>query len=397
MAAIMLDLLGGDGLTTGLLDMLPVAVYTTDRDGLVTYANQAAAEFAGREPVIGHDRWCVSWRLYHTDGRPLRHEECPMAVALKENRIVRGVDAVAERPDGTRVRFMPFPTPICDATGAAAGGINILLDLGNRGAIPEPRPEPVQTHVTLLAMFNVLLRDGGRQARGAEARKLLATMSESVAAISTSIIGFGDLVGPIQGRDIMTTACIAAQRQSRSNLEITTESDACEFEIAMALPVMLIASELIAAIAEHQPIQRKRGVRAELRRRSGCHMLTVAPAGELPRRANPLPLQKHNLIAALARLVDAEFEASDSCFPAPVRFTSDVALISATSVRRRPDPPTCRNAGWRYRRHPNRDKLCATAQGRQQLSELRRNLQVRRPRCVRNICQTTSTPSRIRF
>ena len=83
-----------------LMRDLPTAVYTTDAHGLVTFFNQAAADLVGRSPEIGRDRWCVTWRLYWPDGRPMRHEDSPMAVALRENRVIRGVVAIAERPDG---------------------------------------------------------------------------------------------------------------------------------------------------------------------------------------------------------------------------------------------------------------------------------------------------------
>jgi hypothetical protein len=56
-----------------------------------------------------------------------------MAIALKENRPVRGVEAVAERPDGTRVPFMPFPTPLHDASGALVGGLNMLVETTYHG------------------------------------------------------------------------------------------------------------------------------------------------------------------------------------------------------------------------------------------------------------------------
>ena len=98
-----------------LLDAIPAAIYTTDADGKITYFNQTAVEFAGRTPSLGSDEWCVTWKLYLPDGTPLPHEQCPMAIALKEGRPVRGVEAVAERPDGTRVPFIPFPTPLFDA------------------------------------------------------------------------------------------------------------------------------------------------------------------------------------------------------------------------------------------------------------------------------------------
>ena len=115
-----------------LLEALPAAVYTTDAEGRITFYNQAAVELAGREPTLGEDSWCVTWKLYWPDGTPLPHSECPMAVAIKENRPVRGVEAIAERPDGTRVPFIPFPTPLRDADGKLVGAINMLVDVGAR-------------------------------------------------------------------------------------------------------------------------------------------------------------------------------------------------------------------------------------------------------------------------
>jgi hypothetical protein len=35
-----------------------------------------------------------------------------MAVALKKKRAGRGLEAVAERPDGTLIHFIPYPTPL---------------------------------------------------------------------------------------------------------------------------------------------------------------------------------------------------------------------------------------------------------------------------------------------
>ncbi|MCB8822929.1 PAS domain-containing sensor histidine kinase [Microvirga rosea] len=115
-----------------LLEALPAAIYTTDAEGRITYYNQAAVDFSGRTPVIGSDEWCVTWRLFTPDGAPLPHDQCPMAVALKEGRAVRGAEAVAERPDGTRIPFIPFPTPLHDAAGRIVGGINMLVDITER-------------------------------------------------------------------------------------------------------------------------------------------------------------------------------------------------------------------------------------------------------------------------
>ena len=50
------------------------------------------------------------------DGTPLPHDQCPMAQSLKEGRPIRGAEAIAERPDGTRRWFTPYPTPLYDST-----------------------------------------------------------------------------------------------------------------------------------------------------------------------------------------------------------------------------------------------------------------------------------------
>ena len=52
-----------------------------------------------------------------------------MAMALREKRPIRGMEAVAERPDGSRVPFTPYPTPIFDADGRLVGAVNMLVDL----------------------------------------------------------------------------------------------------------------------------------------------------------------------------------------------------------------------------------------------------------------------------
>src|SRR3954469_4856948 len=115
-----------------LLEAIPAAIYTTDAQGHITYFNQAAVELAGRTPTLGSDEWCVSWKLYWPDGTPLPHDQCPMAVALKEGRTIRNAEAILERPDGTRVPFIPFPTPLRDASGKVVGAINMLVDVSER-------------------------------------------------------------------------------------------------------------------------------------------------------------------------------------------------------------------------------------------------------------------------
>ncbi len=112
-----------------MIDALPAAVYTTDAEGRLTHFNPAAVECSGRIPELGTDRWSVGWKLYRPDGTPLPHAECPMAVTLKEGRVIRGEEVIVERPDGTRRWVEPYPTPLHDDEGRVVGGVNMMVDI----------------------------------------------------------------------------------------------------------------------------------------------------------------------------------------------------------------------------------------------------------------------------
>ena len=114
-----------------MLEALDVAVYTTDREGRLTFFNDAAAAFWGRRPELG-ELWCGSYKLFYPDGAPMGHDECPMAVALRDGREVHGVEAIAERPDGSRVAFTPYPTVLRDPDGTVIGAVNVLVDVTDR-------------------------------------------------------------------------------------------------------------------------------------------------------------------------------------------------------------------------------------------------------------------------
>jgi len=114
------------------IDALPAAVYTTDANGRITYANVAAIELAGRIPDHQSDQWCLTRKMYHPDGTEWPHNECPMAMTLKTGVAVRGTEIIVEHSDGTRRWVQPYPTPLLDAAGNVTGGINMLVDITDR-------------------------------------------------------------------------------------------------------------------------------------------------------------------------------------------------------------------------------------------------------------------------
>ena len=112
-----------------MVQNLAAALYTCDALGYVKFYNKAAAELWGREPEIGKDLWCGSWKIYRLDGTRMPFDECPMALALKGGKSIRGQEIVVERPDGIRRNIMPYPDPIFNAAGEVVEAVNMLVDI----------------------------------------------------------------------------------------------------------------------------------------------------------------------------------------------------------------------------------------------------------------------------
>ena len=117
-----------------LLQALPAGAYTCDAEGLITYYNERAVKVWGRAPALNDpvDRFCGSFKLYTVDGEPIAHDQCWMALALKNSREYNGREIVIERPDGTRVTALAHANPIYDEVGTLTGAINVLVDVSEQ-------------------------------------------------------------------------------------------------------------------------------------------------------------------------------------------------------------------------------------------------------------------------
>ena len=149
-----------------VLEALPVALYTTDAEGRLTYYNKAAEEFWGYAPKLGEAYWCGSSRIELPNGTDVPLDTCPMATALKEKRALVGPEVYAVRPDGTKVPFLPYPTPLFDRDGNLIGGVNMLLDISDakrahaeqRGLIDELNHRVKNTLATIQSLAAQTLR-----------------------------------------------------------------------------------------------------------------------------------------------------------------------------------------------------------------------------------------------
>jgi PAS domain S-box-containing protein len=240
-----------------LLDAIPAAIYTTDADGKITYFNQTAVEFVGRTPSLGSDEWCVTWKLYLPDGTPLPHDQCPMAIALKEGRPVRGVEAVAERPDGTRVPFIPFPTPLFDASGRVTGAINMLVDLSERKQAETQQRLLLNelNHRTKnnMQMLQGLLYTAARSARSEEARRVLDDACSRIAAMAAAqrvLYGTTDATS-FAADEFLGAVVETIQQTLPAGIKITRTSAIGALSNDIAMPLALILNELLTNAAKH--------------------------------------------------------------------------------------------------------------------------------------------------
>ena len=116
-----------------LLDALPVAAYTCDQEGLITYFNRSAEQIWGRRPKLNDpiDRFCGSFKLFAPDGSPIRHDECWMAKALMSAKSYNREQIVIRRPDGSQVTALAHANPLHDDAGRLVGAVNILVDVSD--------------------------------------------------------------------------------------------------------------------------------------------------------------------------------------------------------------------------------------------------------------------------
>lgn len=141
-----------------ILDHLPAAAYTCDREGLITYFNEAASRLWGRAPFPdSRDRFCGPIALSEPDGTPVSRDQCWAAMALATDRPVRGQAVVVQRVDGERVRILASATPLRGDSGQTGGAICVLTEIRDT-----PHPQV------------------GEPETGAELRELLATLEHEL-------------------------------------------------------------------------------------------------------------------------------------------------------------------------------------------------------------------------
>ncbi|HET8753991.1 MAG TPA: PAS domain S-box protein [Salinimicrobium sp.] len=112
-----------------LFEESPIAFYTCDSSGYITFCNRSAIDLWGRTPIIGKDMWCGSWKIYNSQGEAMSIENCPMAKTIREGVSYDNELIIMERPDRSFRTVMVFPRPILGTNGKVAGAHNTLVDI----------------------------------------------------------------------------------------------------------------------------------------------------------------------------------------------------------------------------------------------------------------------------
>lgn len=247
-----------------LVKSLPAAVYTCDPSGRVLLFNDAAAGLWGREPEVGRDFWRGSYRMEYPDGRAMRIDECPMAVALREKRAVRGQEIIIVRPDGTRRNVLPHPEPLYDTQGNLTGMLNMLVDITvfreTEAALADARGD-LAWQVDALTQLHGLAE---RASRSQDLQALMNTTLETIVSITGADMGLLSLydAGTDHLRPVAISGFSAAALEMLNGLVPTENAGACGCAFATRNRVIVEDAATHPLFGDFQPLVREAGFRS---------------------------------------------------------------------------------------------------------------------------------------
>jgi PAS domain S-box-containing protein len=241
-----------------LLDTLPAAAYTCDADGLITYFNQQAVRLWGRVPKLNdpEDRFCGSFKMYTSDGAPLPHDQCWMALTLKEGKGYNGHEVMVEHPDGSRGLGLAHVNPIHDESGRLIGAVNVVVDISDRKRAEIEREE--------LLMREKAAR-GEAQAANRSKDEFISLVSHELRSPLTSILGYNriSLSNPHDAEQVRQAAEVIernAQTQLRLIEDLLDISRIVSGKLRLDLSLIDIVPVLAEALDEMRPAANAKGI-----------------------------------------------------------------------------------------------------------------------------------------
>lgn len=162
----------------------------------------------------------------------------------------------AERPDGTRVPFIPYPTLLRDERGKIVGAINMLVDISER------RQAETQQRMLLrelnhrvknnMQMLQSLLYAAAKKTRNAEAADILDEASKRITAMAAAQrVLYATDATSFQAGEFLDAVCQSAQQTLPPNVKIVCAPASGELSNDTAMPLALILNELLTNAAKY--------------------------------------------------------------------------------------------------------------------------------------------------
>ena len=244
-----------------LLELLPVAVYACDAEGMIQHFNEAASVLWGREPKC-RDRselFSGAHQLYYPDGRLMPLSESPMAIVLRTRRPQLNTEICIERQDGSRRTALASVIPLRNDEGEFTGAINCLQDVTQQKLVEEDR----------MMLFE---REKAARTRAEEASRykdeFLATVSHELRTPLNSILGWSRLLKDTEmAPDTSVRAIETIERNAKAQAQLIEDILDVSRAISGRLRLDVTTIELIplieAAIDIVRPAADAKGVKLD--------------------------------------------------------------------------------------------------------------------------------------
>jgi len=115
-----------------IFEFLPVGLWFSDQDGLLTMNNPAARAIWGGEPHVRPEEYGVFSARWLPSGEPVAPEDWSLVRTLREGATVRGELIEIDAFDGRTKVILNYSAPLTGQEGEVLGGVVVNLDITER-------------------------------------------------------------------------------------------------------------------------------------------------------------------------------------------------------------------------------------------------------------------------
>jgi PAS domain S-box-containing protein len=119
-----------------LLNGMPIAVYTTDKEGKILFYNHAAVKLWGREPNLNECKWTGAIEVYDKKGRKVLEEDLPVRKSILEKKEIYAEEFLIKNLTGYS-NILIYSIPLLDDSDNVIGGMNVSVDITEQKQIQQ--------------------------------------------------------------------------------------------------------------------------------------------------------------------------------------------------------------------------------------------------------------------